>query len=101
MEFLVRGITLFNEPRVFVAFEETADDLIANVASLGFDLARYEADRKFLIEHINVANSEVEVTGDWDLEGLLLRLGAAIDQVGAKRVVIDRVRCTAPTSTRS
>ncbi|MCU1360707.1 MAG: circadian clock protein KaiC [Ilumatobacteraceae bacterium] len=91
MEFLVRGITLFNEPGVFVAFEETADDLIANVASLGFDLARYEADRKFVIEHINVASAEVEVTGDWDLEGLFLRLGAAIDLVGAKRVVIDTI----------
>ncbi len=91
MEFLVRGITQFNEPGVFVAFEESADDLIANVASLGFDLAQFETDGKLVIDHVNVIRGEMEETGDWDLDGLFLRLGAAIDAVGAKRVVIDTI----------
>ena len=91
LEFLVRGITLFDEPGVFVAFEESADDLIANVASLGFDLAQFEADGKLVIDHVNVVNGEVEETADWNLDGLFFRLGAAIDAIGAKRVVIDTI----------
>ncbi len=91
MEFLIRGITKHNEPGVFVAFEETADDLAANVASLGFDLKQFEADGQLVIEHIDVAGGEIEDTGDWDLDGLFLRLGAAIDMFGAKRVVIDTI----------
>jgi circadian clock protein KaiC len=91
MEFLVRGITQFDEPGVFVAFEESAHDLVANVASLGFDLAQYEADGKLVIDHVSVVRGELEETGDWDLDGLLLRLGAAIDTVGAKRIVIDTI----------
>jgi circadian clock protein KaiC len=89
MEFLVRGITDFDEPGVFVAFEESAPDLVANVASLGFDLAQFEADGKLVIDHVNLVGADVEETGDWDLDGLQLRLGADIDAVGAKRVVID------------
>jgi circadian clock protein KaiC len=91
MEFLVRGFSEFDEPGVFVAFEETADDLVANVASLGFDLAKAEADGKLVLDHIQVVRGELEETGDWDLEGLFLRLGAAIDAIGAKRVVIDTI----------
>jgi circadian clock protein KaiC len=91
MEFLVRGITQFDEPGVFVAFEESARDLVANVASLGFDLAQYESDGKLVIDHVSVVRGELEETGDWDLDGLLLRLGAAIDTVGAKRIVIDTI----------
>jgi circadian clock protein KaiC len=91
MEFLVRGITAFHEPGVFVAFEESVEDLVANVASMGFDLAQLEADGQLVIDHVNVASGEMEDTGDWDLEGLFLRLGAAIDAVGAKRVVIDTI----------
>jgi circadian clock protein KaiC len=91
MEFLVRGFSQFNEPGVFVAFEETADDLVANVASLGFDLAKAEADGQLVLDHIHVVRGELEETGDWDLEGLFLRLGAAIDAIGAKRVVIDTI----------
>lgn len=89
MEFLVRGITECNEPGVFLAFEETRDDLVANVASLGFDLARFEAEGSLALDHVNLVASEMVETGDWDLEGLFIRLGAAIDSVGAKRVVID------------
>ena len=91
LEFLVRGITLFNEPGVFVAFEERAEDLIANVASLGFDLAQFEAEGKLVIDHVNVVNGEVAETADWNLDGLFFRLGAAIDAIGAKRVVIDTI----------
>jgi circadian clock protein KaiC len=91
MEFLVRGITQFGENGVFVAFEETHGDLVANVASLGFDLGALEADGKLVVDHINVFPSETVATGDWDLEALFIRLGAAIDRVGAKRVVIDTI----------
>jgi circadian clock protein KaiC len=91
MEFLVRGITEFHEPGVFLAFEESAQDLFANVASLGFDLQELEAAGQLVVDHVNVVVGEMEDTGEWDLEGLLLRLGAAIDVVGAKRVVIDTI----------
>jgi circadian clock protein KaiC len=91
VEFLFRGITQFGEPGVFMAFEESADDLIANVASLGFDLAQAEADGMLVIDHVHVIGAELEETGDWDLDGLFLRLGAAIDSIGAKRVVIDTI----------
>jgi circadian clock protein KaiC len=91
MEFLVRGITEFDEPGVFLAFEETMDDLRSNVASLGFDLARLEDDGHLILDHVTLVRADMQETGDWDLEGLFLRLGAAIDAVGAKRVVIDTV----------
>jgi circadian clock protein KaiC len=91
MEFVVRGITEFNEPGVFVAFEETHDDLVANVASLGFDLAALEADGLLVVDHVNIAAAELVEAGDWDLDGLFIRLGAAIDAVGAKRVAIDTI----------
>ena len=91
MEFLVRGIADFGEPGVFVAFEESAADLVTNFASLGFDLAKAESDGLLVIDHVNVDRSEMEDTGDWDLDGLFLRLGRAIDSVGAKRIVIDTI----------
>jgi circadian clock protein KaiC len=91
MEFLVRGITQFGEPGVFVAFEETRDDLVANVASLGFDLPAFEAAGSLVVDHVNVVAAELVEAGDWDLEGLFIRLGAAIDAVGARRVVIDTI----------
>jgi circadian clock protein KaiC len=91
MEFLVRGITEFNEPGVFVAFEETIEDLRSNVASLGFNLAKLEADGDLMLDHVTLIRGDMAETGDWDLDGLLLRLGAAVDAVGAKRVVIDTI----------
>jgi circadian clock protein KaiC len=91
MEFLVRGITEFGEPGVFVAFEETREDLVANVVSLGFDLPSLEAAGSLVVDHINVVSAELFEAGDWDLEGLFIRLGAAIDAVGARRVVIDTI----------
>ena len=89
MEFLVRGITEYGEPGVFLAFEETTDDLIANVASLGFDLAQLQTDGLLVLDHVNLVSADMDETGEWDLEALLLRLGSAIDEIGAKRVVLD------------
>jgi circadian clock protein KaiC len=91
IEFLVRGITQFDEPGVFVAFEESAGDLIANVTSLGFDLAKLEENGQLILDHVNVQTAEMEEAGDWDLDGLLIRLGASIDAIGAKRIVIDTI----------
>jgi circadian clock protein KaiC len=91
IEFLVRGITDYGEAGVFVAFEETREDLIANVASLGFDLLRFEAAGQLALEHVGIEPSEIVQSGAWDLEGLFIRLGAAIDAVGADRVVIDTI----------
>jgi circadian clock protein KaiC len=91
MEFLVRGVTEYGEPGVFIAFEESADDLIANVASLGFDLAQLQADGEIMIDHVGVVDQDLDDTGEWDLDGLFLRLGAAVDAIGAKRVVIDTI----------
>lgn len=89
MEFLVRGATLFNEPGVFMSFEETSQELATNVASLGFDLKQLIADKKLILDYVFIERSEIEETGDYDLEGLFLRLEQAIDEVGAKRVVLD------------
>jgi circadian clock protein KaiC len=91
VEFLVRGITDFGEPGVFVAFEESANDLVANVASLGFDLPQLQSDGQLVIDHIAAVEPGLEETGEWDLEGLFLRLGAAVDSVGAKRIAIDTI----------
>ncbi|MDX6581123.1 MAG: circadian clock protein KaiC [Solirubrobacterales bacterium] len=91
MEFLVRGITEFDEPGVFVSFEEPTDDLITNVATLGFDLSKHIGDDKLVLDHIDVAGTEMDEAGAWDLDGLFMRIGAAIDSVGAKRVVIDTI----------
>lgn len=91
VEFLVRGIEEFGEPGVLVAFEETADELAANVTSLGFDLKQLVADKKLRIDHVHVDRSEIEETGEYDLEGLFIRLGYAIDSIGAKRVVLDTI----------
>src|SRR5512147_2738474 len=91
MEFLVRGATQFNEPGVFMAFEETAQDLTQNVASLGFDLRDLIARKRMVLDFVYIERREIEETGEYDLEGLFIRLGHAIDSVGAKRVVLDTV----------
>jgi circadian clock protein KaiC len=91
MEFLVRGATQFNEPGVFMAFEETEKELTTNVASLGFDLDELSASKMILLEHIHIERSEIEETGEYDLEGLLIRLNLAIDSIGAKRLVLDTI----------
>lgn len=91
MEFLVRGATEFGEPGVFVAFEESEEDLATNVASLGFDLDDLRARNMLRLDQIVVERSEIEETGEYDLEGLFIRLGYAIDSIGAKRVVLDTI----------
>ena len=89
MEFLVRGAMLYNEPGVFMSFEESSEELATNVASLGFDVKQLVADKKLFLDYVFIERSEIEETGEYDLEGLFLRLGYAIDQIGAKRVVLD------------
>lgn len=91
MEFLVRGTTEFNEPGVFMAFEETAQDLSQNFASLGFDLRELIARKKIVVDSVHIERSEIEEGGEYDLEGLFIRLGLAIDSIGARRVVLDTV----------
>ena len=89
MEFLVRGAMDYDEPGVFMSFEENDEELTRNVASLGFDLNQLIADKKLLLDYVFIERSEIEETGEYDLEGLFLRLGHAIDTIGARRVVLD------------
>ena len=91
MEFLVRGATEYNEPGVFMAFEEGVKDLTQNVASLGFDLKDLVARKKLVLDFVYIERSEFEVSGAYNLEGLFIRLGAAIDAIDAKRVVLDTI----------
>ncbi|HEY6000682.1 MAG TPA: circadian clock protein KaiC [bacterium] len=91
MEFIVRGIREYDEPGVFMAFEETAGDLAKNVASLGYDLEELVRRRKLAIDYVYIERSEIEETGEYDLEGLFVRLDAMIREVGAKRVAIDTI----------
>jgi len=91
MQFLIKGITEFKEPGVFMSFEEPSDDLTLNVKSLGFDLEKLKADKKLVVDHVRVERSEIEEAGDYDLDGLFIRLGHAIDSIKAKRVVLDTI----------
>lgn len=91
MEFLVRGATEYDQPGVFMAFEETAAELTENVRSLGFDLGALVEEKKMSLDHVRVERSEIEETGEYDLEGLFIRLGFAVDSIGAKRVVLDTI----------
>ena len=91
MEFLIRGATTYKEPGVFMAFEETAEELTQNVRSLGFDLDELTKQKKLAIDFVRIEPSEIDETGDYDLEGLFIRLGAAIDAIGATRVVLDTI----------
>jgi len=91
MEFLVRGAMEFNEPGVFMAFEETPQEMTQNVASLGFDLHDLVARKKLYLDYVHVERSEIQETGEYDLEGLFIRLELAIRLVKAKRVVLDTI----------
>ncbi|MGZ6639612.1 MAG: circadian clock protein KaiC, partial [Solirubrobacteraceae bacterium] len=91
LQFLVRGAVDGGEPGVFVAFEESPAELAQNVASLGWDLKDLQARGLLAIEHIRITDGEIVETGAWDLEGLFIRLGAAIESVGANRVALDTV----------
>jgi len=91
MEFLMRGALDFGEPGVFMTFEETPEDLAKNFISLGFDIKDMMSRGLIAMDHVYIERSEIEETGEYDLEGLFIRLGAAIDSVGAKRVVLDTI----------
>jgi len=88
-EFLVRGATQFDEPGVLIAFEETEKELKANVSSLGFDLDGLVRRKKIVVDYVHIERSEVQESGEYDLEGLFVRVGHAIDSIGAKRIVLD------------
>ena len=91
LQFLVKGITEFNEPGVFMSFEESSSDLSQNVKSLGFDLEKLKAEKKLRVDYVRVERSEIEETGEYDLEAIFVRLNYAIDAIGAKRVVLDTI----------
>ena len=91
ISFLVHGATRFDEPGVFMSFEESGDELAQNVASLGFDLPGLVEKKKLVLDHVKIERREIEETGDYDLEGLFVRLGYAIDSIGARRVVLDTI----------
>lgn len=91
MEFLVRGAVEFDEPGVFVSFEETAEELKQNVASLGWKLDQLSKEKKLCVDHVCIERNQIEETGEYDLEGLFIRLAQDIDPIGAKRVVLDSV----------
>jgi circadian clock protein KaiC len=91
LEFLVRGATQYNEPGVFMSFEETLPDLTKNAVSLGFDLHRLVADRKLFLDHVYISRSEIEETGEYDLDGLFIRIADAVQRVGARRIVLDTI----------
>lgn len=91
MQFLIKGITEYGESGVFMSFEEPSKDLSLNVKSLGFDLEQLKADKKLVVDHVRVERSEIEEAGEYDLDGLFVRLGYAIDTVKAKRVVLDTI----------
>lgn len=91
MTFLVNGVTRFGEPGVFMSFEEREKDLVANVHSLGFGIDALIAEKKLAVDYVRVERAEIEESGEYDLEGLFVRLGHAIDTIGAKRVVLDTV----------
>jgi circadian clock protein KaiC len=89
MEFLVRGATKYGEPGIFISFEESSQELTQNVASLGWDLSTLIAEGKMAIDYVQIDRSQIQETGEYDLEALFVRLGYAIDRIQAKRVVLD------------
>ena len=91
LEFLVRGAIKYNEPGVFISFEESIEDLAKNAASLGFDLDRLVADKKLFVDYVHIERSEIAETGDYDLDGLFIRIADAVQKGGARRVVLDTI----------
>src|SRR5262245_48032890 len=88
-EFLVHGAVEFDEPGVYLLFEERAEELSDNVRSVGFDLDSLAAQKKIVLDHVQIERSETDATGEYDLEGLFIRLAHAVQSVQAKRVVLD------------
>jgi circadian clock protein KaiC len=91
MTFLYNGAVEYGEPGVFLAFEERPEDLIKNVGSLNFDVERLISEKKLAIDHVELERTKIAESGEYDLEGLFIRLGYAIDSIGAKRVVVDTI----------
>jgi circadian clock protein KaiC len=91
MTFLYNGAVQYDEPGVFIAFEERPEDLIKNVGSLRYDIDKLIAEKKIAIDHIEIERTKIAESGEYDLEGLFIRLGYAIDSIGAKRVVVDTI----------
>lgn len=91
MEFLVNGARVYHEPGVFVCFEESAEELVQNVAALGFDIKGLVRRKQLFLDYVYIERSEIEETGEYDLEGLFIRLESAINSIGAKRVVLDTI----------
>ena len=91
IETIVRGATQFGEPGVIMTFEEKPQELSQNVRSLGFDLDQLVAERRLMVDYVHLERSEIDETGEYDLEGLFVRLNHAIDAIGAKRVVLDTI----------
>jgi len=91
MTFLYNGATKYGEPGVFVAFEEQPAELIKNVSSLNYDIPKLIAEKRLALDYVKLERTQIEESGDYDLEGLFIRLGYAIDSIGAKRVVIDTI----------
>jgi circadian clock protein KaiC len=91
LEFIIRGAIEFGEPGVFIAFEEKPEELAMNVKSLGLDLIKLQEEQLVKIDHVHIDRSEIEETGEYDLNGLFIRLGYSIDSIGAKRVVLDTI----------
>ncbi|NWJ48386.1 MAG: circadian clock protein KaiC [Chloroflexi bacterium] len=89
VEFLVQGARRFGEPGVLITFEENAEEITKNVNSLGFNLNELVAQKKMVLDHVYIERSEIEESGDFDLDGLFIRLAYAIDSIEAKRVVLD------------
>lgn len=91
MQYLVNGARTYGDPGVYVAFEETAQELADNFRSLGLDLKSLEKQGLLSVDHVHIDRGEIEQSGAYDLEGLFVRLNSAIDSIGAKRVVLDTV----------
>jgi circadian clock protein KaiC len=91
MTFLYNGVVEYNEPGVFLAFEEHPEDLVKNVGSLKYDIEKLIAEKKLAIDHVEIDRTKIAESGEYDLEGLFIRLGFAIDSIGAKRVVVDTI----------
>jgi circadian clock protein KaiC len=91
LEFLVRGATRYKEPGVFISFEESIQDLAKNAASLGFDLNRLVSGKKLFVDHVHIEQRETAATGEYNLDGLFIRIADAVRRVGARRIVLDTI----------
>jgi circadian clock protein KaiC len=89
--FLLNGVVLYDEPGILMTFEETGEELASDLASLGYDLGKLTSEGKLIVEYVRVERSEIEETGEYDLEGLFVRLEYAVSSIGAKRIVLDTI----------